>query len=62
MPDKSVIHELRAPLAIIHGILCNLLDGTTGELNDQQKDYLAKAKKQSQRMADLINQLSPKKE
>jgi len=58
MLDKSVIHDLRSPLTIIHGIICNLLDGTTGELNDKQKEYLTKAKKQSQRMADLIEKLN----
>ena len=58
MLDKSVIHDLRAPLAVIHGIVCNLLDGVTGELSDKQKDYLGKAKKQSLRMADLIEKLN----
>jgi PAS domain S-box-containing protein len=51
---STVSHELRSPLAVIIGALDIALDGLTGEVNDELKEILEIAKKNSERLIYLI--------
>ncbi len=50
-----VSHELRTPLTAIKGSLGIVLDGSTGEVNEEQKDFLVTAQRNTDRLEILIN-------
>jgi len=52
-----VSHELRTPLASIGGYCDLLLIGATGELNDDQRNYLKTIQRNSDNLSRLINDL-----
>jgi PAS domain S-box-containing protein len=52
-----VSHELRSPLTAIQGYNELVLDGTAGELNDEQRTMLATVGRNSVRLLRLINDL-----
>jgi signal transduction histidine kinase len=52
---NTVSHELRTPLTAVKECLGIVLDGSTGALNEEQKDFLDTAKKNVDRLARLIN-------
>jgi PAS domain S-box-containing protein len=52
-----VSHELRTPLTAIQGYTELVLDGTTGELNDDQRTSLVAIDRNSTRLFRLINDL-----
>jgi PAS domain S-box-containing protein len=52
---STVSHELRTPLTAIKEGIAIVLDGTTGALNAEQKDFLSLAKRNVDRLARLIN-------
>lgn len=49
-----VSHELRTPLTVIKDALEIALNGSVGELNFQQKDFLVTAKRNADRLSRLI--------
>jgi two-component system sensor histidine kinase/response regulator len=53
----SVSHELRTPLTSIQGYLELVLDGEAGELNDEQRQYLATVSRNSERLLRLVGDL-----
>jgi signal transduction histidine kinase len=52
-----VSHELRTPLTSIQGYLELVLDGEAGELNDEQRQYLATVSRNSERLLRLVGDL-----
>lgn len=48
---SAVVHDLRAPLAVAQTCLWTILEGFTGEVNDEQKDLLQRG---TRRIADLM--------
>ena len=50
-----VSHELRTPLTAIKGSLGLMLEGATGEFNEEQKDFLVTAQRNADRLEILIN-------
>jgi len=54
---SNVSHELRTPLTAIGGLVENMLDGVTGEMNDKQTRYISGIKDSSERLTRLINDL-----
>jgi signal transduction histidine kinase len=52
---SMVSHELRTPLTAIKEGIALVIDGTTGELNKDQKEFLGIAKRNVDRLARLIN-------
>lgn len=50
-------HEMRTPLTSIKNSVDLLLSGKTGDINDNQERFLSIAKKNIDRLADLINKL-----
>ncbi len=50
-----VSHELRSPLTIIQEAVSLVLDGVIGNVSDEQKDYLDMAKRSTERLGRLIN-------
>ncbi|MFA5164898.1 MAG: ATP-binding protein [Candidatus Omnitrophota bacterium] len=52
---SMVSHELRTPLTAIKEGISLVIDGTTGELNKDQKEFLNIAKRNVDRLARLIN-------
>ncbi len=52
-----VSHELRTPLTAIKEGVALVADGTTGPLNDDQKEFLDIAKRNVDRLARLINDI-----
>jgi signal transduction histidine kinase len=52
---SMVSHELRTPLTAIKEGIAIVLDGTAGELNVNQKEFLSTAKKNVDRLNRLIN-------
>ncbi|MDD5424609.1 MAG: ATP-binding protein [Candidatus Omnitrophica bacterium] len=52
---SMVSHELRTPLTAIKEGIALVIDGTTGELNKDQKEFLNIAKRNVDRLARLIN-------
>ncbi|MCA9400948.1 MAG: PAS domain S-box protein [Candidatus Omnitrophica bacterium] len=51
---SMVSHELRTPLTSINGSLGIVLEGSTGELNEEQKEFLTTAHRNVQRLDILI--------
>ncbi|WP_337841375.1 ATP-binding protein [Rheinheimera sp.] len=54
---STVSHELRTPLTSINGALGLTLGGVLGPLTDKQQHMLSLAQQNSQRLANLINDL-----
>jgi len=52
---STVSHELRTPLAAIKEGLAIVLDGLAGRINKKQKKFLGIAKRNADRLSDLIN-------
>lgn len=52
-----VSHELRTPMTSLSGSLSLVLDGTVGEINEDQKDLLEIAKNNTTRLIRLINDI-----
>ena len=52
---NTVSHELRTPLTAIKESIGIVLDGSAGEVNDEQKDFLDTAKRNVDRLGRLIN-------
>jgi signal transduction histidine kinase len=50
-------HELRTPVASIHGYAELLLDGVAGELDEQQVDFVSRIGRNSGRLLSLIRDL-----
>lgn len=53
----SVSHDLRAPLRAIDGFSQAVLEDCADQVNEQGKEYLARVRANSQRMAELIDAL-----
>ncbi|MFH1416389.1 MAG: ATP-binding protein [Elusimicrobiota bacterium] len=53
----SITHDLRSPMTSIRGFLEFLLDGSAGDLNEQQKEFLGIIDKSSSRLLEMINDL-----
>ncbi len=54
---SMVSHELRTPLASIKEGVSLVIDGTTGPINENQKKFLDVAKRNIDRLTNLINNL-----
>jgi len=54
---STVSHELRTPLAAIKEGIAIVLDGTAGDVNAEQKEFLDIAKRNVDRLARLINDI-----
>ncbi len=52
-----VSHELRTPMTSLSGSLSLVLDGTVGEINEDQKELLEIAKNNTTRLIRLINDI-----
>lgn len=52
-----VSHELRTPMTVIRGYSSLLSDGTLGELNQKQKEYINKINSETGRLLDLANDM-----
>lgn len=52
-----VAHELRSPLNAIHGYLDLVLDGVAGELNEQQREFVQRARAGSEHLYALLEDL-----
>lgn len=50
----DVSHEYKSPLGIVSGYISIILDGMTGEINDQQKDYLKRSLAAVNRLNRLV--------
>jgi PAS domain S-box-containing protein len=53
----GVSHEFKNPLAIIQASLSCVLDGLSGEINKKQKEMLGMAKRSTERLIRLVNDL-----
>jgi PAS domain S-box-containing protein len=54
---STVSHELRTPLTSIKGYVDLILDGSAGEINEMQQEFLGIVKENSDRLVDLINEM-----
>ena len=54
---STVSHELRTPLTSIKGYVDLILDGSAGEINEVQQDFLGIVKENSDRLVELINEM-----
>lgn len=54
---SHVSHELRSPLAAVHQFTTILLDGLTGEITGEQREYLEIVLKNSLQLRDMIGDL-----
>jgi signal transduction histidine kinase len=54
---SSISHELRTPLTVIKEFISLMLDGHTGPLNEDQKEYLGITNKNVMRLTNLIETL-----
>ena len=52
---STVSHELRTPLACIKNAITNIVDGAVGKISEKQRDFLNIAKRNVDRLAELIN-------
>jgi signal transduction histidine kinase len=52
-----ITHELRSPLNSIHGYLDLVLAGIAGELNEQQRDFIRRARASSEHLYALLEDL-----
>jgi PAS domain S-box-containing protein len=53
----SITHDLRSPMTSIRGFLEFLLDGSAGEVNEQQKEFLNIIDDSSGRLLNMINDI-----
>jgi len=53
----AVSHELRTPLAIIKQLIVLMYDGTTGPINDKQREILVKSRHNIDRLKNMIDNL-----
>jgi two-component system phosphate regulon sensor histidine kinase PhoR len=54
---SMITHELRSPLNAIHGYLDLALSGIGGELNEQQREFVQRARSSSEHLYALIEDL-----
>jgi PAS domain S-box-containing protein len=54
---SMITHELRSPLNAINGYLDFVLDGSTGELNEQMREFVRRARTASENLYALIENL-----
>ena len=54
---STVSHELRTPLTSIKGYVDLILDGSAGEINETQQEFLGIVKENSDRLVELINEM-----
>ncbi len=54
---SHVSHELRTPLTALHQFVTILLDGLAGDINAEQKEYLAIALKNANQLNEMIDDL-----
>jgi len=54
---SQVAHELRAPLNTINGYLDLTLEGVAGELNEQQREFLRRARASSEHLYALLEDI-----
>lgn len=54
---SKVSHELRSPLSVIHQFTTILLDGLSGELNDDQKEHLSIISRNVDALRTMIDDL-----
>ncbi|MFW6134777.1 MAG: ATP-binding protein [Elusimicrobiota bacterium] len=53
----SITHDLRSPMTSIRGFLEFLIDGTAGEINEQQREFLEIIDRSSERLLGMINNI-----
>ncbi len=53
----SITHDLRSPMTSIRGFLEFLMDGSAGEINEQQKEFLEIIDRSSQRLLVMISDI-----
>ncbi len=53
----SITHDLRSPMTSIRGFLEFLMDGTAGEINDQQKEFLEIIDRSSKVLLNMISDI-----
>ena len=54
---QTVSHELKTPLTSMKEFVCIILDGISGPINDEQKEYLSLVKESCMQMANGVNDL-----
>jgi len=54
---STVSHELRTPLTSIKGYVDLILDGSAGDINEIQTEFLGIVKENSDRLVELINEM-----
>lgn len=54
---SHVSHELRSPLTVIYSFVEILLDGLAGEINEQQREFLSIAQRNSIQLRQMIDDL-----
>lgn len=54
---SMITHELRSPLNAIHGYLDLVLTGIAGELNEQQREFVQRARASSEHLYALVEDL-----
>ena len=54
---STVSHELRTPLTSIKGYVDLILDGSAGDINEMQREFLGIVKENSARLVELINEM-----
>src|SRR5574340_1163689 len=54
---SMITHELRSPINTINGYLDLALEGMAGELNQQQREFIQRARAGSERLYALIEDL-----
>ncbi len=54
---SAVSHELRTPLAVIKQLLTVIFDETAGPLTDKQREILVKARSNTERLKNIIDEL-----
>jgi signal transduction histidine kinase len=54
---SAVVHDLRAPLAVTQSCLWTILEGYTGEVNDEQEDLLQRGTRRINDLMALIDDL-----
>jgi PAS domain S-box-containing protein len=54
---SMITHELRSPLNAIHGYLDLTLTGIAGELNEQQREFVQRARSSSEHLYALVEDL-----
>ncbi|MFH1353166.1 MAG: ATP-binding protein [bacterium] len=53
----SITHDLRSPMTSIRGFLEIMIDGSAGELNEEQKNFLKIMDESSEKLLTMINNL-----